>query len=62
MSSRNSSDSRRLARMASDGRTWMRDRVDYAVPGGWLVDALFVRHDLRRIFDYRASRLRECLA
>lgn len=44
-----------------DGQTWMRDRVDYAVLGGWLVNALMVRRDLDRIFDYRAAQLRACL-
>ncbi len=41
-----------------DGGTVVRDRVDYAVPGGWLVNRLFVRRDLERIFDYRTATLR----
>jgi ligand-binding SRPBCC domain-containing protein len=43
----------------SEGGTAMLDVVDYAVPGGSLVNALFVRRDLLRIFDYRRQRLRE---
>ena len=35
------------------------DRVEYAVPGGRLVNRLFVARDLRRIFAYRGDRLRE---
>ncbi len=31
--------------------------VDYAVPGGDLIERFFVRPDLERIFDYRARRL-----
>lgn len=40
------------------GGTRAVDAVEYAVPGGWLVDFLFVRRDLRRIFDYREAALR----
>ena len=40
-----------------EGGTLVRDEVEYAVPGGRLVDRLFVRSDLRRIFDHRASVL-----
>ena len=42
-----------------DGGTEVRDVVRYAVPGGWPVDRLFVRKDLKRIFAYRAAALRE---
>ena len=42
-----------------NGMTLAEDLVRYAVPGGWLVDRLFVRRDLRKIFDYRHSQLRE---
>jgi len=36
--------------------------VRYAAPGGWLVDRLFVRHDVRRIFEYRTGSCRSsCL-
>jgi len=36
----------------------VRDHVSYAVPGGRLVDFLFVRHDVRQIFEYRVRKLR----
>ena len=35
------------------------DKVDYAVPGGRLVNRLLVAADLRRIFAYRRERLYE---
>ena len=38
-------------------RTLMRDRVEYAIPYGpfgRVAHALFVRHSLNKIFDYRA--------
>lgn len=41
--------------------TLVRDAVRYAVPGGALVNRLFVRPDLERIFDYRGQRLAELL-
>lgn len=37
------------------------DRVDYAVPGGRLIERLFVRRDLERIFDFRREQLIELL-
>jgi ligand-binding SRPBCC domain-containing protein len=40
-----------------EGHTLARDRVDYAVPGGALVDRLFVRPQLRRIFGFRQATL-----
>jgi ligand-binding SRPBCC domain-containing protein len=40
-----------------DGGTLCRDRVEYAVWGGALVNALFVGRDVRRIFDYRREAL-----
>lgn len=43
------------------GGVLCRDVVDYAVLGGSLVDALFVRPDLRRIFRFRQQRLFELL-
>ena len=43
----------------SEGRTIVRDTVYYAVPGGSMVDRLFVRKDLDRIFLYRQCKLRE---
>jgi ligand-binding SRPBCC domain-containing protein len=39
------------------GGTICRDIVDYAVPGGWLVDRLFVRSDVKRIFEFRQRQL-----
>ncbi|HEV8199900.1 MAG TPA: SRPBCC family protein [Candidatus Polarisedimenticolia bacterium] len=44
------------------GGTEVRDRVRYAVPGGALVDRLLVRRDVGRIFEHRATRLREIFA
>jgi hypothetical protein len=43
----------------SKGGCEVRDFVRYAAPGGWLVDRLFVRHDVRRIFEYRTRKLQE---
>jgi ligand-binding SRPBCC domain-containing protein len=43
----------------SQGGSEVRDFVRYAAPGGWLVDRLFVRHDVRRIFEYRTRKLQE---
>lgn len=40
-------------------RTRCLDIVDYAAPGGWLVDRLLVRRDLLKIFTYRQTKLRE---
>lgn len=42
-----------------DGGTLCRDVVDYRVYGGPLVNALFVRPDLLKIFAFRQSKLRE---
>jgi hypothetical protein len=39
----------------------MHDFVSYLVPGGQLVNFLFVQHDVRRIFEYRARKLRDLL-
>ncbi|MFT5049845.1 MAG: ligand-binding SRPBCC domain-containing protein [Chlamydiales bacterium] len=39
----------------------MRDHVEYSVRGGALVNKLFVRGDLERIFDYRMSSLASLL-
>jgi ligand-binding SRPBCC domain-containing protein len=44
-----------------DGGTLVRDVVRYATPGGRLVHSLFVKRDLRRIFEYRQDRLPELL-
>lgn len=42
-----------------DGGTLVRDRVDYAVPGGLLVEKLLVGRDLKRIFEFRRSTLKQ---
>jgi ligand-binding SRPBCC domain-containing protein len=42
----------------AEGGTPSRDTVDYAVPGGWLIDTLIVRRDLRKIFAFRQQALR----
>ena len=39
--------------------TLCEDVVDYGVPGGTLMNALFVRPDLRRIFAFRQQKLSE---
>ncbi|RIK68332.1 MAG: CDP-paratose 2-epimerase [Planctomycetota bacterium] len=44
------------------GGTRVRDRVQYAVPGGALVRRFLVAPQLREIFDYRARRIAELLA
>ena len=47
---------------SAGGGTLCRDVVDYEVPGGWLIDALFVRRDVLRIFRFRQGRLRALFA
>ena len=42
-----------------DGGTEVCDRVRYAVPGGWLIDRLAVRRDVKAIFAYRAITLQK---
>ncbi|MBM3878513.1 MAG: SRPBCC family protein [Verrucomicrobia bacterium] len=42
-----------------DGGTLCADRVRYWPWGGRVVDWLFVRRDVKRIFEYRQARLRE---
>ncbi len=45
-----------------DGRIELLDRVTYQLPFGWLsepVQALVVKPQLRRIFDYREKMVRE---
>lgn len=44
-----------------DGGTLCTDRVDYAVLGGALIERLFVRPDVRRIFEHRTAALRKHL-
>jgi ligand-binding SRPBCC domain-containing protein len=46
----------------SPGGTLCRDLVDYAVPGGWLIDRLLVRRDVRAIFAFRQQKLAELFA
>ena len=46
---------------SSGERTLVRDSVNYKVPGGSIVDRLFVRRDLQRIFAYREHKLGELL-
>lgn len=45
--------------VAQHGGTLARDVVRYAVPGGALVNWLFVRRDVVRIFAHRQAKLRE---
>ena len=40
-----------------EGGTLARDRVQYAVPGGSLVNYLFVARDLKRVFAFREETL-----
>ncbi|MEI7938236.1 MAG: SRPBCC family protein [Verrucomicrobiota bacterium] len=42
---------------ARDGGTLVGDFVRYAAPGGWLVEWLFVRRDVERIFQFRREKL-----
>jgi ligand-binding SRPBCC domain-containing protein len=42
-----------------DGGTDVDDVVHYATWGGVVIDRLFVRRDVARIFAYRARKLRE---
>jgi ligand-binding SRPBCC domain-containing protein len=41
------------------GGTRMHDRVTYAVWGGALINRLFVRKDVEKIFAYRAQQLQQ---
>jgi ligand-binding SRPBCC domain-containing protein len=45
-----------------DGGTLAQDVVRYGVIGGRLVNTLFVRRDVERIFRYRQKKLREVFA
>jgi ligand-binding SRPBCC domain-containing protein len=40
-----------------DGGTLMRDRVNYEVTGGALIQRFLVAPDLKRIFQFRKARL-----
>lgn len=42
-----------------DGGTLCRDEVVYRPIGGALINRLFVRRDVAKIFDYRAKKLKE---
>jgi ligand-binding SRPBCC domain-containing protein len=42
-----------------DGGTFCQDAVQYAPLGGVLINVLFVERDVRKIFAYRAERLKE---
>ena len=42
--------------------TIVRDLVRYAVLGGWVVDRLFVRRDIDRIFSFRRKKLLQILS
>ena len=43
--------------LEAGSNTVVRDIVDYRVPGGALVHGLFVKHDLRKIFQFRQAAL-----
>lgn len=45
-----------------NGGTLCRDLVRYGVPGGALVERLFVRRDVERIFAFRRQKLAEIFA
>jgi ligand-binding SRPBCC domain-containing protein len=44
---------------SQDNGTLCRDRVHYAVLGGPLIDRLFVRRDVEKIFQFRRQKLLE---
>jgi len=43
----------------ASGGTIVRDTIDYGVPGGRLINRLFVQPDVERIFRYRLEKLGE---
>ena len=45
----------------SNGGTLCRDEVSYAVPGGALIERLFIRRDIERIFAFRQEAMRRLL-
>ena len=47
--------------MEKDGGTLCRDEVRYAVPGGALIERLFVRRDVEKIFAFRQETMRRRL-
>ena len=44
---------------SQDGGTMAKDTVRYAVPGGAIVQRLFVASELKRIFNYRNGALKD---
>jgi len=42
-----------------DGGTIVRDHVDYAAPGGWLIQKILVSREVARIFEFRRRKLSE---
>lgn len=42
-----------------DTGTLIRDVVNYSVPGGWIINTLFVQRDLEKIFDYRRKQMQQ---
>lgn len=42
-----------------DGGTIVRDTIDYRVPGGRLINRLFVQPDVERIFRFRLAKLKD---
>jgi ligand-binding SRPBCC domain-containing protein len=44
---------------AKDGGTSVKDRVRYSVFGGRVVERLFVRRDLKMIFEYRKQQMQQ---
>ena len=42
--------------------TLIRDEVEYAVLGGWLVQKFFVAPYIEKIFAYRSTKLKELIA
>jgi ligand-binding SRPBCC domain-containing protein len=45
-----------------DGGTLCHDHVEYAVLGGAIIDRLFVRRDVEKIFEFRQQALRRIFA
>src|SRR5918999_1263620 len=45
----------------SNGGTLAQDRIEYAVPGGLLIQKLFVEPELKKIFAYRSRKMWEIL-
>ena len=44
---------------SSAGRTLVQDQIRYAVPGGWLINRLFVARDVEEIFSWRGEKLQD---